>query len=323
MSSSILRKAVVHEDVPAVIENTFDVSYAAYSQPQAALVEELLDEYPDTPPEDIEAAISEAMDQLRADAPGGDLDGAEFPGMEAEPGFGDLGEGDDGADFLAVDEAAPSVPVLEDAAQPPAPVPGAMPSEILEEARREAQQVLAEADQRAAEIERAAYSKGYEEGLAAGRADGEQQSVEMLRQMAAIIDQATELHDTMLHEAETEMVALCLEIARKVVHTELRTNPDVVAGVVSDAVAKINGSPRVTIKVHPTQVDDLRTHWDEAFGPNYREKEWIIEGDDSVEPGGCVLETKYGSLDARIGTQFEQLQKTFALLLGTDEQHAD
>jgi flagellar biosynthesis/type III secretory pathway protein FliH len=91
----------------------------------------------------------------------------------------------------------------------------------------------------------------------------------------------------------------------------------VVKSVLGAAVQKINGSPRVTIKVNPAQLEAVRAHWQSAFGPDYREKEWAIEGDPQVGPGGCLLETKYGSIDAQIGTQFGEIQRTFALLLGT------
>jgi flagellar assembly protein FliH len=164
---------------------------------------------------------------------------------------------------------------------------------------------------------KAAYDKGYHEGLAGGQTAGEDQAAAMIRQVTAIVDQATQLHDSVLRDAEPEMVALCLEIARKIIQAELRTNPEIVKSVVAAAVEKINGSPRVTIKVHPDQVESVRAHWLQAFGENYREKEWLIEGDPTVYPGGCVLHTKYGSLDAQIGAQFAEIQKTFALLLGT------
>src|SRR5581483_5373871 len=84
-------------------------------------------------------------------------------------------------------------------------------SQILEAAQREAARVAAEADSRAAEVERAAYERGYEEGVTGGRTAGEQQGIDLVRQVTAIVDEATQLHDAMLHEAEGEMVALCLE----------------------------------------------------------------------------------------------------------------
>jgi len=189
--------------------------------------------------------------------------------------------------------------------------------QIVDAAKNESARVLAEADTRAAELEAAAYGKGYDEGLTAGTLAGEQQGVEMIKQVAAIVNEASALHDSMLHEAEPEMVALCLEIARKIIQAELRTNPDVVKSVLAAAVQKINGSPRVTIKVSPAQLETVRKHWLTAYGTNYREKEWSIEGDPTVASGGCVLDTKYGSIDAQIGTQFGEIQKTFALLLGT------
>jgi flagellar assembly protein FliH len=313
LSSSILRKAVFEED-PLIIEHEILPTEQDLG-PQDELVEAIQQEHPDAMPEEIEDAIQEAIDQLREaaelqePAPAEELPSGEQSPIDGEAVQSELLAEEPQPPAQALPEAS-SETILNDARTAAA--------DILETARREAQKVLAGADDRAAEIERAAYDKGYEEGVSAGRAAGEQQAAEMIQQVTTIVDRATELHDLMLREAEAEMVALCLEIARKVIHAELRTNPDVVKSVLEDAVEKINGSPRVTIKVNPAQLETVRAHWARAFGPNYREKEWTIEGDGSVEPGGCVLDTKYGSIDARIGTQFSELQKTFALLLGTD-----
>ena len=313
-SNRILHKAVFEEG-PALIDNAYFVPEVVEQGPSPtdALVEALQHEHPDVEPDEIEDTLQEVLDQLRDATPeGGAVDG-ELEGPELNLDFLDAEEGARELEDALPDVEAPppAAAVAEDT--------GAAAAELLENARREAQQILAEADDRAAEIERAAYEKGYEEGIAAGKTDGTAQAKQMLEQMVAIVDQATELHDTMLAEAESEMVALCLEIARKIIQSELRTNPDVVKSVLSAAVKKINGSPRVTIKVNPSQLESVREHWDAAFGPDYREKEWAIEPDPNVAAGGCVLDTKYGSLDARIGTQLGEIQKTFALLLGTGQ----
>ncbi len=322
MSSSVLRRAIF-EDSPLIIDNAFEIELPPAPEPEAALasdlVEELQQEHPDAEPELIEDAVNDAIDQiLNDDQFDLELETAQIVDLGADA------DQEEEEDLLA---ASPSQPAVPEAIVTPPPPPAVDTERVLAEARQaaedigsraraEAQQVLAEADGRAAEIERAAYEKGYGEGLAAGKSGGEDQSVHMVKQITAIVDEATKLHDTMLHEAESEMVALCLEVARKIIQAELRTNPDVVKSVVAAAVKKINGSPRVTIKVNPSQLDSVRQHWLAAYGPNYRETEWIIEGDSSITAGGCVLQSKYGTLDAQIGSQFAEIQKTFALLLG-------
>lgn len=318
MSSSILRKAVV-EQAPLLIDNTYAVPYADESSSLPSdLVEELQLENPDAAPDEIEDALKEVMDQLREQAPEDDLEAEAFASFEEETATA-AGADDPWALTAETTEFERSEASLADS-EPILLSPDINGgSEALEDARREAQEILAQADERAAEIERAAYDKGFSEGVAAGRASGEEQSAEMVKQAVAIVDSATEVHDMMLREAESEMVALCLEVARKIIQSELRTNPEVVNNVLAAAVKKINGSPRVTIKVNPSQVEAVRSHWDAAFGPAYREKEWIVEGDPNVSVGGCALDTKYGAIDARIGTQFGEIQKTFALLLGTGE----
>ena len=329
MSSSVLHKAVLDDD-PLVIDNTFFLPVEPEEERGLAedLAETLQQEHPDTEPEVIEDAIQDAIEQLMeapedeppatVEDPDNELlgfgfeDGAEPPIPLADATLD--AEVEPELDLLLPD---PETVLAELAPEKPSEDPQRAADELLDKARREAAQVLSEADTRAAEIERAAYDKGYQEGLGAGTSAGEVQAAEMMKQVTAIVDQATELHDTMLHEAEGEMVALCLEIARKIIQAELRTNPDVVKSVLAAAVQKINGSPRVTIKVNPSQLQSVRDHWAHAFGPDYREKEWIIEADPDVVSGGCVLETKYGSIDAQIGAQFAEIQKTFALLLGT------
>jgi flagellar biosynthesis/type III secretory pathway protein FliH len=311
-SSAILRRTQV-QSAPLLIDNAFELPLQT---DEASLHEELIEalqrEHPDAEPEFLEDAVQDAIDQLMT-----------------EPASSDGDSDQDDMDFVFeadetdLNETASAGPIIT-----PPPAPAVDTEAILREARQqaaaildaakvEASQVLADADNRAAEIEKAAYDKGYAEGLGGGKTAGEDQAAAMIQQVTAIVDQATQLHDTILHEAEGEMVALCLEIGRKIIQAELRTNPDVVKSVVAAAVEKINGSPRVTIKVHPDQVESVRAHWLQAFGENYREKEWTVEGDLAVYPGGCVLQTKYGSLDANIGAQFAEIQKTFALLLGT------
>lgn len=320
LSSSILRGALF-EPAPLVIDNAFELDLPAEDlNATDDLLETLRHEHPDAEPEDIEDALQEAIDTLMGSPDTGQPpDDSDLPGSldsedpwQAQPEASSEEPGAASQVELAEELPAvgPSAAQLLDEAHRSA-------AEVLAGAHAEAAGILAEADGRAAEIERAAYEKGYEEGLTAGGAAGEEQSAQTLAQVVAIVDRATALHDTMLHEAEGEMVALCLEIARKILQAELRSNPDIVKSVLASAVQKINGAPRVTIKVHPSQVETVRKHWLEAYGSGYREKEWSIEGDANVFPGGCLLETKYGQLDAQIGSQFAEIQKTFALLLGS------
>jgi len=312
LSSSPLLRGARFEDAPLVI----DTAYELPVQEDVTLADELMEEYPDTEPEEIEDAIQEAIDTLMTGPdPEAQVSGLSDDLIDADLGPETWDGGPEDGSPIITPPPVPAVPavdteaLLREARQQAA--------QMADQAKGEAAAVLADADGRAAEIERAAYDRGYNEGLSGGKTAGEDQAAEMIQQVTAIVDRATQLHDTMLQEAEAEMVALCLEIARKIIQAELRTNPDVVKSVVAAAVQKINGSPRVTIKVNPGQVDLVQAHWLHAFGPNYRDKEWVIEGEEAIQAGGCRLETKYGQLDAQIGGQFAEIQKTFALLLGT------
>lgn len=328
-----------------VINNAFELRERPVEASLAEnLVEQLQQEHPDTEPELIETAINDAIDLLLN---GEDEESLAIIDVDAEVSML-IDEADQAVaaehlvDDADTDLAEPEVGELEDrdgpelalpeVAAPVTVAPAALAeveaAGILNDARRQAQdqvdraradaeRLLSEADQRAAEIERAAYDRGFQEGLTAGTTAGDETAAATLRQVAAVVDEATREHDALLERAEPEMVALSLEIARKIIQAELRTNPDVVKSVLDAAVKKVNGSPRVTIKINAAQVDEVKRHWAAAYGDNYREKEWLIEADPVITPGGCLLSTKYGSIDANIGVQFEEIQRTFALLLGT------
>lgn len=334
MSSKILRAALVQPE-PLLIENALDYqspelsSVEDYEADLPELAEELLQEHPDAEPDMIEDALQEAIEQLLqedeeplVELPAEGADESELTYLEQpESELAALQLEDDGTDTWQEEEPpAILLPAAEPAVDTGEVLAQARQTaeEILEAARVEAAEVLREGDARAAEIERASYDKGYEEGFAAGKLVADEQAARDLSQVASIVDQAAELHDQMLHEAESEMVALSLEIARKILQAEVRTNPEVVQRVLAAAVQKINGGPRVTIKVNPADVQRLSLHWANTYGPNYRDKEWAIEGDEAVAVGGVVLESRYGMLDAQIGSQFDEIQKAFALLLGTE-----
>ena len=322
LSSNILR-SVRLEPEPLLIESASaypevpGLDEEDYAGTLPDLVEALRQEHPDAEDGVIEDALQEAIGQLLQNDEASQLEGITLEpndwGLAPELGATEEPLPWAGADQTPLITPPPTRSADEVLAQAQETARG-----VVQGAEDEAARVLREADERAAEIERAAYEKGYQEGLTAGRDALDQQAADAMRQVATLVDEAQRLHDALLQQAEPEMVALALEVARKIVQAEVQTNPNVVTQVIAQAVERISGGPRVTIKVNPTELDRVKQHWAQAYGANFREKEWAIEGDGAVPVGGCLLVTRYGSLDARIDAQFDELQRAFGLLLGVE-----
>jgi flagellar biosynthesis/type III secretory pathway protein FliH len=86
---------------------------------------------------------------------------------------------------------------------------------------------------------RAAYQQGLEEGQAAARQAMTVQIEQMNGRLARTIEELSGLRQRFRHEAEEDVVALALAIARRVLHRELTMSPEALLGLVKAALEKI------------------------------------------------------------------------------------
>ncbi len=182
----------------------------------------------------------------------------------------------------------------------------------------EVDQVLRQAHQRAEALARqaeaegyaAGYNKGYAEGLEIARRALDQE-VANVRSVAQALAQARQ---QMLESLEGEIVALALAIARKVVEEEADHNEHVIVRMVQKAVRQLGQRGPYRIRLNPKDARHLAERWraqDDLDGV-----EWELVPDERVAPGGCILESGAATVDARLDTQFDLIQKA---LLGDRE----
>ncbi len=176
--------------------------------------------------------------------------------------------------------------------------------QIVEMAREESAALLAEAKREAEELREAARQKGLEEGLA---------------QWNAAVQEAIEARQRYLDECEREVIRLAVSIAGKILGQRLETDPETVVLIVREALRGIREERNLTIKVNAGELA--------AVSARVRELEEGVPGDcrvrvvagNAVEPGGCIVETELGTIDARIETQLRCLEHV--LLHGAGRGH--
>jgi flagellar assembly protein FliH len=124
-----------------------------------------------------------------------------------------------------------------------------------------------------------------------------------------VIESVHAQHEAYLQHAESQMLELVLEVARKVVREELKLQPAHVLAIVRDTLRRVQGVGRLRIRVNPLDVDLLRQN-----RPSLLQ---IVEGIESIEivedrrvdQGGCIIETEQGVYDARIRTQLGEIER--------------
>ena len=168
-------------------------------------------------------------------------------------------------------------------------------------------QLEAEAEQRC----RQAHSRGRQEGEAAAHAQAQAQIADLASRLARSIEELTGLRPRLRHEAEKEIVALSLAIARRVLHRELTIEPEAVLGLLKAALEKLDIRELHRIRVHPDTALLLGQHVEKIGIPQRVE----LIADPALERGALVLEANSGSLDASVETQLAEIERGFADLV--------
>lgn len=192
-------------------------------------------------------------------------------------------------------------------------------TKALEDAKAEAERCLAAAKAQAEETRQQAYEEGYRQG----RQDGFQQGMddaagEMKSTLSEAVDKAQHIiaatrqeAQTMIIEAERQIVELSLAVSRKILAREIEENPMVVLPIVKAALEKVRDQEQITIRINPDDYDmvlQARRDLQIIVG---KEQALTLVVDHTVGAGGCLIDTPCGTVDANLDTQFDAIKKSF------------
>ena len=115
----------------------------------------------------------------------------------------------------------------------------------------------------------------------------------------------------MEHELQKVILPLVLKAAKKIVGKELELKPEAIVDIVRQAIKPITQNHHIKIFVSKEDKDAL-----EKEKKNLREifehiKTFIIEEREDITPGGCIIETEAGIINASLENQWRALESAF------------
>jgi flagellar biosynthesis/type III secretory pathway protein FliH len=186
-----------------------------------------------------------------------------------------------------------------------------IPADVFEATQR-AMARLARAQEEASEIR--ARAEAEREAI---RAQAEQVGRrEALAWAAAALAGAALERDRILGAAQAEVVALAVDVARRVLARELSTGPGAVVDLAAAALEGARARRLVTLRVHPADAAAVRAGSARLASIVARAPGLSVEEDGSLAPGDVVVETEAGRIDARIETQLDALRAALEEALG-------
>ncbi|HCN46552.1 MAG TPA: flagellar assembly protein FliH [Pseudomonas sp.] len=191
----------------------------------------------------------------------------------------------------------------------PEPEPEELPEEVEEVPLEEVQPLTLE------ELE-SIRQEAYNEGFATGEREGFHSTQLKVRQEAEVALNARleSLEQLMGHllepiaeqdaQIEKHLVHLVNHIAREVIGRELKTDSSQITHVLREALKLLPmGAENIRIHLNPQDFELAK-----ALRERHEEN-WRLLEDDSLQPGGCWIETAHSRIDATMETRVEKAVK--------------
>lgn len=204
------------------------------------------------------------------------------------------------------------------------PEPEPVEIQILRlQAGEEAQQMLAEAARQAETIRaeareqgyRAGFAEGYEAGMAAARAEVDAERAQFRSALDALVARIEEERQRLWKEAEPQIIAFVLEIAQRIVKEEAQINRDIALSVIRNALRRVVDTETIRIRVHLEDLEIVRASREDLMTLVDGIRHLEIVEDRRVAPGGCIVETSAGTIDARLETQCAEIASVMQAML--------
>jgi len=175
--------------------------------------------------------------------------------------------------------------------------------------REQARGIVVRAQEKADLIEREAYEAGFAQGEKDGFEMGAKKLDKMLDLTEETLKGMVSYKSEFIKLYEKEILHLIFHIAEKVVRGKVKIDQTVVRETILEAFNLVVDRSEVTIRISPEEIEYVKEIRGEFLARIKDLKSITVESDPSVNPGGCLMETVFGHIDARLENQLEKIAR--------------
>jgi flagellar assembly protein FliH len=186
-------------------------------------------------------------------------------------------------------------------------------NEYLETVRREAAKIVHEANQQAEAIRRQAEVLGRAAAQRTAEKVLEERTADRFNAFNAtlqqIVAETTSARDEWIRRWEQTAVSVATAIAERVIRREVHERPEIKQQWISEALHLAAGAADVTLHLNPADYDMLGEHAEKLAESLGKLAPTNIVSDPAVTEGGCIVQTRLGSIDQQIESQLARIQE--------------
>lgn len=198
---------------------------------------------------------------------------------------------------------------------------------MVENARRQGEQILSKAFDEAQQIEQDAYQKGYEKGMQEGYEQSYQKGMDeanvyyetMKNQLQMESDMKIKNADSLLFQAKEEYIRylnnkndeikdLILSITENILKKEIK-DKDAISNMVLDALEMAVKSKTIVVKCRSSYVEDIKEKVETWKNSVVYRGEIFVAADDNLEEGYAVIQRENGKIVVDINDAMEKVRE--------------
>ena len=161
--------------------------------------------------------------------------------------------------------------------------------------------LVSRAQEEAEQIKQSAYQEGFNAGLQQAQAD--------LENFRNTLGAFVGAEDRVFQEIAPNILSIAVDIAQKIIKTEVKADPQIVLNTVLDVLKTLSkNEPKITIRVNPVQVQYIKDTLPEEIRLMGMETKLSVLSDEGITEGGCIVQTNNGMVDASIEAQLDIVQ---------------
>lgn len=168
--------------------------------------------------------------------------------------------------------------------------------EILQQVKHEAEQFKKKIVKEIELTKELAFQEGFQEGLKS-----------LNSHLLALDEELSELRK----EVQKKILPLTLKAARKILGEELALKPERIVDIIITALKPVTQHRKVILYVNRKDLDILEEHKPEIRKIFEHLESFSIQERSDIEPGGCIIETEAGIINAQLENQWRALESAF------------
>lgn len=176
------------------------------------------------------------------------------------------------------------------------------------EGRNQAHTLISEAEERSKKIEEDAFARGREEGREQGIQVGKTEAERLIQRFHIILSKAIERRNEIIEESEQQVISLVLSIAKKVIKVISENQKNIVVNNIVQSLQRLQQKSDVIVRVNLSDLEIASEHKEDILRVAERVSSITIAEDTTVDVGGCIIETDFGEIDARIASQLREIE---------------